>query len=216
MAVDVDTTERQVTGPVSTDWVEIDGDGGDLDSVETEELADDEQEVDTKSIVTGRKSWSATRLVVIVGSVAVVAVSGLIGWLGLRAYQSHQAQQQRNLFVSVGRQGALNLTTINYSQVDADVKRVLDSSTGAFYDDFLKRSQPFIDVVKQAQAKTVGTITEAGLESQRGDQAQVLVAVSVRTSNAGAADQPPRLWRMRITVEKVGRDVKVSNVGFVP
>ena len=37
-----------------------------------------------------------------------------------------------------------------------------------FYDDFHKRAQPFVDVVKQAQSKSVGTVTEAGVESEDG------------------------------------------------
>jgi Mce-associated membrane protein len=47
-------------------------------------------------------------------------------------------------------------------------------------------------------------------------QARVLVAVSVKTSNAGAPEQKPPAWRMRMTVQKVGEDAKVSNVEFVP
>jgi Mce-associated membrane protein len=59
-------------------------------------------------------------------------------------------------------------------------------------------------------------VTEAGLESQSGEGAQVLVAVTVKTSNAGAAQQEPRAWRMRLSVQKVGDEAKVSNVEFVP
>jgi len=43
-----------------------------------------------------------------------------------------------------------------------------------------------------------------------------LVAVTVKTSNAGAPEQAPRAWRMRISVQKVGDEAKVSNVEFVP
>lgn len=71
------------------------------------------------------------------------------------------------------------------------------------------------DAVKKAQSKSVGTVTEAGLESQSGDEAQVLVGVSVNTSNLGAAEEEPRHWRMRIFVKKVGDEAKVSNVAFV-
>ena len=156
------------------------------------------------------------RLASVVGLVTVIAVVGLITWLGGRAYESHQAQQQRQLFIQVARQGAMNLTTIDYARVDADVQRILDSATGQFRDDFQKRSQPFIDVVRQAQSKSEGTIVEAGLESEQGDQARVLVAVTVKTSNAGAAEQQPRAWRMRISVQRVGNKAKVSNVEFVP
>jgi Mce-associated membrane protein len=70
-------------------------------------------------------------------------------------------------------------------------------------------------VVKKAQSKSVGTVTEAGLESRSGDEAQVLVAVSVSTTNLGAAEEEPRHWRMRISVKKVGDEAKVSNVAFV-
>ena len=68
----------------------------------------------------------------------------------------------------------------------------------------------------KAKSTTVGTITEAGLESETAGTAQVLVAVTVKTSNAGAPEQDPRAWRMRISVQKVGDQAKVSNVEFVP
>ena len=150
------------------------------------------------------------------GVAMVVVLAGLVGWLGFRAYQSQQAQAQRSQFLQVARQGALNLTTIDWQHAEADVHRILDGATGEFYNDFAQRSQPFIEVLKKAQAKTVGTITEAGLESQTADSAQALVAVSVQTSNAGEPEQVPRAWRMRIDVQTVGDQVKVSNVGFVP
>jgi Mce-associated membrane protein len=159
---------------------------------------------------------SPARLAVIFGLVAVVGLAALAGWLGARTYQSDHVSQQRNMFLQVGRQGAINLTTIDWQHADADIQRILDSATGTFYDDFSTRSQPFVDVVKQGQATSVGTVTEAGLESATGNEAQVLVAVTVKTSNAGAADQAPRAWRMRISVQKIGEEAKVSNVEFVP
>ena len=163
-----------------------------------------------------KRPISAVRVATIWGLVVVVALAGLAGWLGFRAYQSQKADEQRKLFLEVGRQGALNLTTIDWQHADADVQRILDSATGTFYDDFQKRAQPFTEVVKQAQSKSVGTIAEAGLESDSKNEAQVLVAVTVKTANAGAPEQQPRAWRMRITVEKVGDQAKVSNVEFVP
>lgn len=152
----------------------------------------------------------------LVSLVIVVVAAALVGFLGFRTYQSEQAQHRDQLFLQVARQGAVNLTTIDWQEADADINRILDSATGTFYDDFSKRSQPFVQVVKQAQSKSVGTVTEAGLESQSGDQAQVLVAVSVKTTNLGVNEQRPRAWRMRIDVQKIGDQAKVSNVQFVP
>ena len=110
----------------------------------------------------------------------------------------------------------MNLTTIDWQKAESDVQRILDGATGEFHDDFAKRSQPFIDVVKQSRSTAVGTITEAGLESETAGTALVLVAVNVKTSNAGVPKQDSHAWRMRISVRQVGDQAKVSNVEFVP
>ncbi|MGZ4515343.1 MAG: mammalian cell entry protein [Mycobacterium sp.] len=152
----------------------------------------------------------------VISLVIVLALTGLVGWVGLRAHRAHQAQEQRALFLQAGRQGALNLTTVDFREAAADVQRILNGATGQLYDNFSKRSQPFIEVLLRTQSKSVGTVTEAGIESQSGDRAEVLVAVTVHTSNAAAAQQEPHAWRMRLSVQKVGGVAKVSNVEFVP
>jgi Mce-associated membrane protein len=176
---------------------------------------DDEVDDASKELVPVKKRMSPVRLAAVWGMVTLVSLGALGGWFGVRMYQSHQAHEQRELLIQVARQGALNLTTIDWQHADADIQRILDSATGTFYDDFSHRSKPFIDVVKKAQSKSVGTIIEAGVETQSANEAQVLVAVSVKTSNLGAAEQDLRHWRMRITVQKLGNDAKVSNVAFV-
>jgi Mce-associated membrane protein len=190
----------------------------DVDSAPEEivdEAAPDEKTTGTKKRV---PQWVLrTPTPIAVGAGAIVALLGVGGWLGFRLHQDHQVQDQRSLYVQVARQTAINLTTINYAEVDADIKRVLDSATGGFHDEFQNRSQPFVEVVKKVQSKTEGTIAEAGLLSYTNGQAQVLVAISVKTSMGTApADQEPRRWRMRLTVDKVGDGAKVSNVEFVP
>jgi Mce-associated membrane protein len=210
-ATEPDASGSEISDAAVTDAVT---DGGE-DSADYDEEAADEEASDEEA-APAKPRMSHVKLATIAGLVLVVALAALTGWLGFRTYQSHQAEEQRNLFLQVGRQGALNLTTIDFQQADQDVQRILDSATGTFYDDFQKRAQPFVEVVKQAQSKSVGTIAEAGLESESADGAQVLVAVTVKTSNAGAPDQAPRAWRMRSSVQKVGDEAKVSNVEFVP
>ena len=159
---------------------------------------------------------SAIRSAMIFG-LAVVAVLGLVcGWLGYRAYSTRHAAELRAVLLETGRQEAINLTTIDFEHAEADVQRILDGATGQFYDEFNSRSAPFVEVVKKAQSKSVGTVTAGGIESMNGDEAQVMVAVSVKTTTKGAPDDPPRHWRMRMTVTKQGSDAKVAKVEFVP
>jgi Mce-associated membrane protein len=216
MADDAATPEGELSKSAATDETEKATDGDEETVADFDEEAPDGEA--PEEAAPAKPRMSHLRLATLVGLVLVVALAGLTGWLGFRTYQSHKADEQRKLFLEVGRQGALNLTTIDFQEADKDVQRILDSATGTFYDDFQKRSQPFVEVVKQAQSKSVGSIAEAGLEqnSITDNGAQVLVAVTVKTSNAGAPDQQPRAWRMRISVQKVGDEAKVSNVEFVP
>jgi Mce-associated membrane protein len=144
-----------------------------------------------------RPSAAAARL--IPAGIAIVAtLTALVAWLAWLSYQSHDDDQRRVLLLEVGRQTAINLTTIDWTQADIDVQRILGSATGHFHDEFSQHSQEFIDTLKQAQAKSTGTISDSGIESATDRGAQVLVAIEVRTSNAGAPEQAPRYWRMRL------------------
>ena len=145
----------------------------------------------------------------------VAALAGLVGWLGYREHQSNHLNLQQAVFVDTARQAAINLTSLSHTEIDADIKRILDSSMGSFREDFQQRSPAFVETIKKVQSTSVGTVTEAGLQSMSGEQAQVLVAVSVKTSSTDAPERETRAWRMRISVTKDGQGAKVSDVQFV-
>lgn len=148
-------------------------------------------------------------------AVALVALAGVGGWMGYRLVDERRDAAQQSRFVETARQGAINLTTIRHETVDQDIKRILDSSTGAFHDDFQKRAEPFAEVVRQARSTSEGSVTSAALESHEGDSAQVLVVMSVQMSSHEAPEQVPTVWRMRIGVQQSGDDARVSDVQFV-
>ncbi|OBI47037.1 Mce protein [Mycobacterium colombiense] len=218
MADKPDTSEENVDESTTLDVEDLDA--ADTEDAEKIEDGDDGGSPPAGRLarwreIAGRRRLSRTGSALVASGLIVATLAGLSGWLGYRAYQKHDAQARQGLYVATARQGAVNLTTINYTQVDADVQRILDLATGAFRDDFEQRSKPFMEVVKAAQSKSEGTVTDAGLESQHGDSAQVLVAVAVKSRTAGG-EEAPREWRMRIEVRSVGDDAKVSNVVFVP
>ncbi|WP_237572146.1 Mce protein [Mycolicibacterium lacusdiani] len=207
MADDDAAPTAEVTGPDESTPV-----GEPTESAEAETA--EATEAETAEPVAAAPT-SHVRLALIAGLVLVLALSGLTGWLAFRAHQSSELADQREVFLQVGKQGAINLTTIDYTRVDQDVQRILDSATGAFYDEFERRSQPFAEVVKQVKSKSVGSVTEAGIKDQTADGAKVLLAVTVDTAVEGQPPQTPRSWRMLISVQQVGADAKVSNVEFV-
>jgi Mce-associated membrane protein len=220
MAIDADAATNELISTGADDAAQPPGG----DEVSTDTDTDTDTEAGAASATESaeprrRRAWIPTsppRQALLVGLIAVVAVSGVAGWLGNRAWQSHQAQQLTNLYLAVGQQGAIDLTTLDYKKAEADVQRIIDASINPFREEFQQRAQPFIEVIKEAQSKSTGTITAAGVESEQGDQAQVLVAITVKTSDATGAEQPPKSWRMRIGVHRTSDGAKVSHVEFVP
>ena len=136
--------------------------------------------------------------------------------LGLRDHRARADEDRRAEMLAAATSGMVNLTTIDFEHVDDGVQRILDSSTGAFRDDFEKRSGPFKDAARQAQSKSVGTVAEAAVESVDGDAGRILVALNVMTSNRGVPEKSPQSWRTRVDVVKVEDGMKIAQVEFVP
>lgn len=165
------------------------------------------------------------RTAVLVAAIAIPVVLAIVlvaslAFAGVPVVRNHQEAATPETvdwepYVDAGKAAAQNLTTIDYRTVDQDIQRILDMSTGTFHDDFESRSDEFSDTVRESQSVSEGAIAGVGLESLRTDQAGVLVAIAVKTTNGGAAQQP-KSWRIRVTVDKVGDGYKASNVEFVP
>jgi Mce-associated membrane protein len=108
--------------------------------------------------------------------VLCIVCAGLAGWLGFRGWQVDQLSAVHAQWVQVARQGALNLTTIDHSRVDADVQRI------SLIDDVV------IPGAKQKQISAVATVPAAGAVSATEDHAVVLLFVD-QTVNVG--NDPP-------------------------
>lgn len=119
-------------------------------------------------------------------------------------------------YVDAGKAFAVLLTSVSSATIDADVEKILAASTGAFHDDFQKRSEEFKRITRDSQVSTTASVQGAGLEKLSADSAQVLVATNTTTSRPGSTDEAPRHWRLRLTIEKLGAEFKTSNVEFVP
>lgn len=226
MAADADAARRELNNEVTASTSASAGPADDPPGEEqspgkvtdvvtpTDAVNDDAGRDETGSGMVDRRDRVGRAAVILIVGIAV-CTSALAGWLGWRAHETGSTEHQRSVFIAAARQGALSITTIDWQHADADVQHMLDSSTGTFYDDLLKRRGPFTDIIKATQSSSTGTIADAGLESQSGDEAQAVVIVSIKSSNRGVQDQGPRIWRLRMTVKNVDDKAKVSNVQFV-
>lgn len=190
--------------------------GAESTGLDAEKEALDEGSGAAAGAIEKRRRYRPRRLALVFGTVTLAVMAGLGVVQGLKANHVRADRHRQAEFLAAARQGAVDLTTISYTDADADVRRILDSATGTFLTDFETRSGPFVEEVKRAKAVTTGSVAEAAVESHDERSARVLVAVSVKTTNSAGAQDDPRRWRMRIDVQRIGSDVKVSNVEFVP
>ena len=153
----------------------------------------------------------------------VAAVLLIIGFAGFSTYavvhhrDTIRYQQRQAAFVAGAKQGVTNMISLDYTKAQDDVQRVIDSSTGEFKDDFKNRAKDFIAVVEQSKAVTEGTINGAAVESMKAGSAVVLVSATSRVTNSPPGkDQPPRMWRLRVTIADVRGQYKMSKVEYVP
>lgn len=152
-------------------------------------------------------------------AVGALVVIGLLGLTAFMVVQHSKVAAQRahdREIVEAASRGVMALLSIDHGKADADVKRVLDLSIGAFRDDFASRSEDFIKTARESKAVTVGSITAAALDSTYPGNAVVLVAASSQVTNSNGARNDPRPWRMSVTMSLDENQWKMSNVEFVP
>ncbi len=149
--------------------------------------------------------------------IAICAFAAVSAYMVLQHRDASENQQREAAFVAGAKQGVVNMISLDYSKAKEDIQRVIDGSTGQFKDDFQQRANDFISVVTQSKAVTEGTVNAAALESINGNSAVVLVSATSQVTNSPPGkDVPPLVWRLRVTVAKVGGQYKMSKVEYVP
>ena len=70
--------------------------------------------------------------------------------------------------------------------------------------------------MKDSKVVTKADVKATAVQSMTDDSAVVLVAASSEVKNAASDKQPPRGWRLSVTVEREDGQPKMSKVEFVP
>ncbi|WP_431236859.1 hypothetical protein ACQ86B_18375 [Mycolicibacterium aichiense] len=152
-------------------------------------------------------------------AVAVLAILGLFSVTGYMVWKHRDAEAQRHRtaeFSAAARQGVVNLMSMDFNQAKESVQRVIDDSTGKFKANFQDGADDLIKAMQQSKVVTKVTVNDTAVESMDKDSATVLVAAtSQRTGpDAPKEDQQPRVWRVVVSLERDGDQLKVSDVEF--
>ena len=152
-------------------------------------------------------------------AVGALLAGGLLAltWLMLSEHSRVAARRgQDREVVEAASNAVVALLSIDHGRADADVKRVLDLSIGAFHDDFASRAEDFVKTAQDSNAVTKGSVTAAALDKVGADTAVVLLAATSEVTNSNGARADPRPWRMSVTMSRDEDKWKMSNVEFVP
>jgi len=146
--------------------------------------------------------------------------TALLTATGFMLWQHQQAARQQHRaaeYAAAARQGVVNLMSIDYATAQDSVQRVLDSSTGRFRSDFAETADDFVEALKDEKIVTKATVNEAAVESMTDDSAVVMVSATSRREGPQAPkdQQQPRLWRVVLTLQRDGDQIKMSGVEFV-
>ncbi|GAA2033204.1 hypothetical protein GCM10009740_24450 [Terrabacter terrae] len=164
----------------------------------------------------GVRTWRpSTRLLWVLAALLAFAAVAVAATVGRSAWQQQRDEDAGAAALAAGRQIAVNFVTMNASTFDADTKRVLDESTGAFAKEYASTLAQLKPVV--TANKTVSTVerAEAALVSGDQDSAKVIVGVVAPTSNASTPKPEKKTYRLRLDLVKVGDAWKVSTLDFV-
>ncbi len=208
-STDADSTVDSDSAEADVDLVEISE--ADLDEAGPEAAAADTQ-------TGGRRKWIPSRPVLAVAA-AVVAICGLLAASGFMLWSSQREADRQATdaeYAAAARQGVINLMSLDFNQGEADLQRLIDSTTGDFRADFEASKDDFLTVMNESKVVTEAEVRATAVEQTGKDTATVLVAASSQVTNSAGAEQQPRAWRLSIDVARDNGQVKMSKVEFVP
>lgn len=159
----------------------------------------------------GWKGLAAT--VAVLCTVALLALSGLMLW---KHQAAEKLRHQEAEYAAAARQSVVTLMSLDFNKAEEDVQRIIDNSTGQFKSDFESQAADFVKVAQDSKVITEVSVNSTAVESMSDDKAEVLVAASSRVTNTAGAQQEPRTWRLGVSLEREGDQIKMAKVEFVP
>jgi Mce-associated membrane protein len=167
----------------------------------------------------GKRRLRLVGLKGVAAALVVLVIAGLLsatGWMLLEHRKATAERHRTAEYAAAARQGVVNLMSMDYTQAKESVQRVIDDSIGKFKTNFEDSSQDLIKALQDSKMVTKVTVNDTAVEAMDEETATVLVAATSHREgpNAPKEDQQPRVWRVVITMQRDGGQIKMSDVEF--
>ena len=153
----------------------------------------------------------------LLAGVAMVAIVGLLATSGFFLWHHRSVsdrQRRADEFTAAARSSVLTFMSLDFNHAKESVQRVIDNSTGEFKDQFQKSADALIKTLQEGKVITETNVNAAALKEMTDNSAVVLVAATTTVSNTLSATQPPRKWRLSVTITRDGGRLKMSKIDF--
>lgn len=160
-----------------------------------------------------RPRW---KTVTVGGAIVLICASlGASGYMVLHHRTVLRERHRAAEFSAAARQSVVTLMSVDANMAREYVQRVIDNSTGKFKEDMQASADDLTKAMEQSKASTRVNVDAVAVESMTDDSAVVLVAAKSDLTNPDNTKRDPSSWRISITLERDGGQLKISKVEFV-
>jgi Mce-associated membrane protein len=148
------------------------------------------------------------------GLVAVLLVVAF--WVGRDLRDAQAAADDKQAAMRAAGTHAIYLLSVSHQSVDADIKRILDTSTGSARAEYVRTTVALKETTVKGKVLASGALRATGLVSLKGTVAQVMVVGDGLVREDGGENAPQeRFYRWNMEVTKVGGAWLVSKAEVV-
>jgi Mce-associated membrane protein len=145
--------------------------------------------------------------------IAVLVAASVV--FGLRVRAAEQREQDRDAALQAARQQALNLTSVDGTDLERDLDLVLAGASGQFRTEFAAQAERLTQVLTENEVRAEGRVLDAGLVRADEDSATAVVVVDSLVRNKSVPDGQNRNYRMQLELDHVGDRWLTSSLQFV-
>ncbi|NUR82758.1 MAG: hypothetical protein HOY71_01580 [Nonomuraea sp.] len=146
------------------------------------------------------------RILIPVLAVLAVLLAAAGVWIGTQRHDVQAVSDERRAAMDAAGTHAVDVLSLDYRTVDADVARILATSTGEAKAEYTSLAGRLKETTIANKVVQQGVLRATGLVSISGGSARVLVVADADIRWEGAKSPPPpeRFYRWQMDLSKVG------------